>query len=296
MAYNYILSCCSYTDLSAQKMKELDIKYICTPYMMDGKNYIDDLGETTSYEEFYKAMEQGAITSTSQLNQNELADYFRELLKTGKDMIHISLSSGLSGVSNSARLAMEDMKKEFPDRKIYLVDSLAAAAGLGLMMETASNLRAGGMGIDELYAWLEENKLKLHHWFFTTDLTYFVRGGRVSKASGFIGGVLNICPLMNVSNEGKLIPRAKVRGKKKVITEIVERMKEHAQGGTEYSGKCFMCNSACEDDAKEVAALIEEAFPNLDGKVQIYTIGTTIGSHTGPGTVAVFFWGDERVD
>lgn len=296
MAYNYILSCCSYTDLSAQKMKELDIKYICTPYMMDGKNYIDDLGETTSYEEFYKAMEQGAITSTSQLNQNELADYFRELLKTGQDMIHISLSSGLSGVSNSARLAMEDMKKEFPDRKIYLVDSLAAAAGLGLMMETASNLRAGGMGIDELYAWLEENKLKLHHWFFTTDLTYFVRGGRVSKTSGFIGGVLNICPLMNVSNEGKLIPRAKVRGKKKVITEIVERMKEHAQGGTEYSGKCFMCNSACEDDAKEVAALIEEAFPNLDGKVQIYTIGTTIGSHTGPGTVAVFFWGDERVD
>ncbi|MBQ2943915.1 MAG: DegV family protein [Ruminococcus sp.] len=296
MAYNYILSCCSYTDLSAQKMKELDIKYICTPYMMDGKTYIDDLGETTSYEEFYKAMEQGAITSTSQLNQNELADYFRELLKTGQDMIHISLSSGLSGVSNSARLAIEDMKKEFPDRKIYLVDSLAAAAGLGLMMETASNLRAGGMGIDELYAWLEENKLKLHHWFFTTDLTYFVRGGRVSKASGFIGGVLNICPLMNVSNEGKLIPRAKVRGKKKVITEIVERMKEHAQGGTEYSGKCFMCNSACEDDAKEVAALIEEAFPNLDGKVQIYTIGTTIGSHTGPGTVAVFFWGDERVD
>ncbi len=296
MAYNYILSCCSYTDLSAQKMKELDIKYICTPYMMDGITYIDDLGETTSYEEFYKAMEQGAITSTSQLNQNELADYFRELLKTGQDMIHISLSSGLSGVSNSARLAVEDMKKEFPDRKIYLVDSLAAAAGLGLMMETASNLRAGGMGIDELYAWLEENKLKLHHWFFTTDLTYFVRGGRVSKASGFIGGVLNICPLMNVSNEGKLIPRAKVRGKKKVITEIVERMKEHAQGGTEYSGKCFMCNSACEDDAKEVAALIEEAFPNLDGKVQIYTIGTTIGSHTGPGTVAVFFWGDERVD
>ncbi|MBE6734860.1 MAG: DegV family protein [Ruminococcaceae bacterium] len=296
MSYDYILSCCTYTDFSAQKMKELDIRYICTPYMMDGKTYYDDLGETTSYADFYKAMENGAITSTSQLNQDEFAEYFRELLKEGKDIIHVSLSSGLSGVSNSARLAIETMKQEFPDRKIYLVDSLAAAAGLGLLMETASDLRAQGMGIEELYNWLEDNKLRLHHWFFTTDLTYFVRGGRVSKASGFIGGVLNICPLMNVSNQGKLIPRAKIRGKKKVFAEIVERMKKHADNGTQYSGKCFMCNSACEDDAKEVAAMIEAQFPNLDGKVQIFTIGTTIGSHTGPGTVAVFFWGDERVD
>lgn len=296
MSYNYILSCCTYTDFSAQKMKELDIRYICTPYMMDGKTYYDDLGETTSYEEFYKAMENGAKTSTSQLNQDEFAEYFRELLKEDKDIIHVSLSSGLSGVSNSARLAIETMKEEFPQRKIYLVDSLAAAAGLGLLMETASNLRAQGMGIEELYNWLEDNKLRLHHWFFTTDLTYLVRGGRVSKASGFIGGVLNICPLMNVSNIGKLIPRAKIRGKKKVFAEIVERMKEHADNGTEYSGKCFMCNSACEDDAKEVASMIEAQFPNLDGKVQIFTIGTTIGSHTGPGTVAVFFWGDERID
>lgn len=296
MSYNYILSCCTYTDFSAQKMKELDIRYVCTPYMMDGKTYYDDLGETTSYEEFYKAMENGAKTSTSQLNQDEFAEYFRELLKEDKDIIHVSLSSGLSGVSNSARLAIETMKEEFPQRKIYLVDSLAAAAGLGLLMETASNLRAQGMGIEELYNWLEDNKLRLHHWFFTTDLTYLVRGGRVSKASGFIGGVLNICPLMNVSNIGKLIPRAKIRGKKKVFAEIVERMKEHADNGTEYSGKCFMCNSACEDDAKEVASMIEAQFPNLDGKVQIFTIGTTIGSHTGPGTVAVFFWGDERID
>ena len=296
MSYDYILSCCTYTDFSAQKMKELDIRYVCTPYMMDGKTYYDDLGETTSYADFYKAMENGAITSTSQLNQDEFAEYFRELLKEGKDIIHVSLSSGLSGVSNSARLAIETMKQEFPERKIYLVDSLAAAAGLGLLMETASDLRAQGMGIEELYNWLEDNKLRLHHWFFTTDLTYFVRGGRVSKASGFIGGVLNICPLMNVSNQGKLIPRAKIRGKKKVFAEIVERMKKHADNGTQYSGKCFMCNSACEDDAKEVAAMIEAQFPNLNGKVQIFTIGTTIGSHTGPGTVAVFFWGDERVD
>lgn len=296
MAYNYILSCCSYTDMSAKEMKELDIKYICTPYMVNGKTYIDDLGETTSYVEFYQSMKDGATTNTYQLNQNDFADYFRELLKTGQDIIHVTLSSGLSGVSNSARLAIETMKSEFPERTIYLVDSLAAAAGLGLLMYTASTLRAQGMGIEELYHWLEENKLKLHHWFFTTDLTYFVRGGRVSKTSGFIGGVLGICPLLNVSNTGKLIPRAKIRGKKKVIAEIVERMKEHARDGLNYNGKCFICNSMCQDDAKEVADLVEAAFPNLDGKVQIYTIGTTIGSHTGPGTVALFFWGDERAD
>lgn len=296
MNNNYILSCCSYADLSAERMQELDIRYICTPYVVNGKVFIDDLGKTTSYNDFYQSMKDGAMTSTFQLNQNDFADYFRELLKEDKDIIHISLSSGISGVSNSARLAVEAMAKEFPNRKIYLVDSLAASAGMGLMVQTACELREKGMSAEELYNWLEENKLKLHHWFFTTDLTYFVRGGRVSKASGFIGGVLNICPLLNVSNTGHLIPRSKVRGKKKVITEIVERMKAFAENGTGYSGKCFISNSMCEDDAKAVADLVEENFPYLDGKVQIFNIGTSIGSHTGPGTVALFFWGEERKD
>ena len=296
MSDNYIISACSYADLPTAQMKELDIKYICTPYMVNDEVFYDDLGETTDYEKFYQSMKDGAKTSTFQLNQDDFADYFRELLASGKDLIHISLSSGLSGVSNSARLALETMKEEFPDRKIYLVDSLAASAGYGLLLQTMSDLRKDGMNIDDLYNWTEDNKLNLHHWFFTTDLTYFVRGGRVSKASGFIGGVLNICPLLNVSFEGKLVPRFKIRGKKKVIAEIVEQMKAHAQGGTDYNGKCFISNSMCVEDAQEVAQLIEAEFPNLDGKVQISTISTTIGSHTGPGTVALFFWGDKRID
>ena len=294
MSDNYIISACSYADLPTARMKELDIKYICTPYMVNDEVFYDDLGETTDYEKFYQSMKDGAKTSTFQLNQDDFADYFRELLASGKDLIHISLSSGLSGVSNSARLALETMKEEFPDRKIYLVDSLAASAGYGLLLQTMSDMRKGGMNIQDLYNWVEENKLNLHHWFFTTDLTYFVRGGRVSKASGFIGGVLNICPLLNVSFEGKLVPRFKIRGKKKVISEIVEQMKAHAQDGTNYNGKCFISNSMCVEDAQEVAQLIEAEFPNLDGKVQISTISTTIGSHTGPGTVALFFWGDKR--
>lgn len=291
----FILSCCSTADLSANKLEEIGVSYVCSTFRLNGKTYPDDLGKTISYKDFYKAMEDGAETSTSQINQDEFKDYFREILSSGKDILHLSLSTGLSGTYNSARLAAEEMRKEFPDRKLYLVDSLAASSGYGLFMAKLSELKAQGMGIDELYQWAEDNKNKLHHWFFTTDLTYFVKGGRVSKASGLIGGVLGICPLLNVNVEGKLIAREKIRGKKRVIPRIVEMMQEHAQGGLDYNGRCFICNSACLEDAKMVAELVEEAFPKLTGKVEIFDIGTTIGSHTGPGTVALFFWGDERV-
>ncbi|MBR3987877.1 MAG: DegV family protein [Clostridia bacterium] len=291
----FVLSCCSTADLSAKKLEELNISYIYSTFRLNNVTYPDDLGKTISYKEFYKAMEDGAETSTSQINQDEFKDYFREILASGKDILHLSLSTGLSGTYNSARLAAEEMRKEFPERKLYIVDSLAASSGYGLLMAKLAELKAEGKSIEELRDFAEDNKLNLHHWFFTTDLTYFVRGGRVSKASGFIGGVLGICPLLNVNDEGKLIAREKIRGKKRVIPRIVEMMKEHAQGGLDYCDRCFISNSACFEDARMVADLIEEAFPKLKGKVEIFDIGTTIGSHSGPGTVAVFFWGDERV-
>ncbi|MBQ7810835.1 MAG: DegV family protein [Clostridia bacterium] len=292
---NFVLSCCSTADLSAKKFEELNVSYIYSSFRLNDVTYPDDLGKTVSYKDFYKAMEDGASTATSQINQDEFKEYFREILASGKDILHLSLSSGLSGTYNSARLAAEDLRAEFPERKLYLVDSLAASSGYGLLMAKLAELRDGGMDIDQLRDYAEANKLNLHHWFFTTDLTYFVRGGRVSKASGFIGGVLGICPLLDVNDEGKLIARAKIRGKKKVIPEIVERMKDHATGNLDYADRCFISNSACIEDAEMVAELIEEAFPKLKGKVEIFDIGTTIGSHAGPGTVALFFWGDERV-
>lgn len=292
---DFVLSCCSTADLSAEKFAELNVSYIFSTFRLNDVTYPDDLGKTVSYKDFYKAMEEGASTATSQINQDEFKDYFREILKSGKDILHLSLSSGLSGTYNSARLAAEELRAEFPDRKLYLVDSLAASSGYGLFMAKLAELRDSGMTIDELYKWAEDNKKNLHHWFFTTDLTYFVRGGRVSKASGFIGGVLGICPLLDVNDEGKLIARSKIRGKKRVIPEIVERMKEHATDKLDYADRCFISNSACIEDAELVAELVEEAFPKLNGKVEIFNIGTTIGSHSGPGTVALFFWGDERV-
>ena len=291
---DYILSCCSTADLTEEHFKAKDIHYICFHYELDGKQYSDDLGKSMSFEAFYQAMVDGAETKTSQVNVEEYTRYFETFLKEGKDVLHVCLSSGISGSINSAMIAKSELAEKYPDRKICVIDSLAASSGFGLLMDKMAELKAQGMGLEDLQKWAEENKQKVHHWFFTSDLTFFVKGGRVSKVSGFVGTVLNICPLLNVSSDGKLIPRQKIRTKKKVITAIVDKMAEHAVDGLNYSGKCYISQSACYEDAKAVADLVEERFPNLDGKVLINNIGTTIGSHTGPGTVALFFWGDER--
>lgn len=215
-------------------------------------------------------------------------------MQQGKDILHVSLSSGISGVLNSANLAKDILQEKYPDRKIYIVDSLSASSGYGLLMDALADLRDAGKTIDEVYEWAEANKLKLQSWFFSTDLTFFIKGGRVTKTAGFVGTVLNICPLLCVDREGKLVPRQKVRTKKMVMEAIVKKMEELAEDGTAYQGKCYISHSACKEDAEAVAKRVEARFPNLDGKVLINNIGTTIGSHTGPGTVALFFWGKER--
>lgn len=293
---DYILSCCSTADLTEEHFRERNISYICFHYELDGVQYMDDLGKSMPFDKFYAAMTNGADTKTSQINVDEFIEYFEPFLKDGKDILHLSLSSGISGVVNSAMVARDTLSEKYPDRKIYILDSLAASSGYGLLMDKLADLRDGGMGIDELYQWAEDNRLKLNHWFFSTDLTFFIKGGRVSKTAGFVGGMLNICPLLNVDYQGKLIPRYKIRTKRKVIQTIVDKMEECLDEGRDYSGKCYISQSACYEDARAVADLIEERFPNLDGKVLINSIGTTIGAHTGPGTVAVFYWGKERVD
>lgn len=292
----FVLSCCSTADLDEQHFKSREISYICFHFTLDGQQYSDDLGRSIPFDEFYQRMTDGADTKTSQVNVEEFCEYFESFLKEGMDVLHLTLSSGISGVVNSARLAQALLADKYLDRNIYVVDSLAASSGYGLLMDKLADLRDEGKTLHEVLNWVEENKRKLHHWFFTSDLTFFIRGGRVSKTAGFIGGIMNICPLLNVDFEGRLIPRKKIRTKKKAIEEIVMEMEENAEGGRDYSGKCYISNSACLEDAQAVAELVEQRFPKLDGKVEIYSIGTTIGSHTGPGTVALFFWGRERTD
>ena len=293
---DFVLSCCSTADLTKEHFQQRDISYICFHYQLDGVDYPDDLGESMPFDKFYAAMANGADTRTSQVNISEFVDYFTPFLEQGKDILHVCLSSGLSGVSNSAENAARIVRERYPERKIYIVDSLGASSGYGLLMDKLADLRDEGMSIDAVRDWAEAHKLELHHWFFSTDLTFYIKGGRVSKTSGFIGQMLGICPLLNMDNLGRLIPRQKVRSKRKVIKEIEARMEEHARDGLNYSGKCYISQSACLEDAQAVAKLVEERFPKLNGKVEINSIGTTIGSHTGPGTVALFFWGDERKD
>lgn len=293
---NYIISSCSTADLTKDHFTKRDIHHICFHYELNGVQYSDDLGESMSFEDFYKAMADGGDTKTSQINATEFEEYFEQFLKEGKDILHVCLSSGISGVYNSANIAKDILQERYPERKIYVVDSLGASSGYGLFMDQLADLRDGGMGIDDLRDWAEENKLKVQHWFFSTDLTFFIKGGRISKASGFVGNILNICPLLNVDYEGHLIPRFKIRTKKKVIEAIVNQMELNARDGLNYDGKCYISQSACYEDARKVADLIEARFPNLEEKVLINDIGTTIGSHTGPGTVALFFWGKVRED
>lgn len=290
----YILSCCSTADLTEEHFRQKDIHYICFHYELDGKEYPDDLGRSMPFDRFYQAMADGAMTRTSQINAEEFMDYFEPFLKDGKDVLHICLSSGITGVFNSAQVAKNELEEKYPDRKILIVDSLGASSGYGLLMDRLSELKAGGMALEDLYQWATDHRLNVHHWFFSTDLTFYIRGGRISKTAGFIGGMLNICPLLNMDDQGRLIPRSKIRTKKKVIRTIVDRMEECADNGLDYSGKCYISQSACMEDARAVAKLVEERFPKLNGKVEINNIGTTIGSHTGPGTVALFFWGKTR--
>lgn len=293
---NYVISACSTADLTKEQFEAIDVKYIYFHYSIDGVSYLDDMGQTMSFKAFYDKMREGADTRTSQINPDEFIEFFTPFLEAGQDILHISLSSGISGVYNSARIAKEELEEKYPERKIIVVDSLNASIGYGLMVDKAAELRKEGYSIDQLTSWLEENKLKLNAWFFTSDLTYLVRGGRVSKVSGAVGSVLNICPLLTINKEGKLVSKEKVRTKRKVILQIVKKMEELAENGYDYSEKCYISMSDCMDDAQAVVKLVEEKFPKLKEKVCVNYIGTTIGSHTGPGTVAMFFWGKERTE
>lgn len=294
MSHSYVLSCCSTVDLPPQYFDERDLPYVCFHYQLNGVEYQDDLGKTVNFAEFYQKMADGATTSTSQVNVNEYMKFFEPFLREGKDILHLSFSSGLSGSYQSAQIARERLAEQYPERKIVVVDTLAASSGYGLLVDAAYEQKCAGASIEELTAWVEKKRDHVQHWFFSTDLTYYYRGGRISKTSAVFGTILNICPLLNVSKEGKLISQEKLRGKKKVTERMLEKMKQLADGGTAYNGKCMISNSACEEDARTLAKMIEETFPQLNGSVMINSIGTVIGSHTGPGTVALFFFGAEK--
>lgn len=293
---SYILSACTTCDMTPEMFEKFDIRYLGFHFMVDGQSYTDDLYTSMSAKEFYGHIRRGADTSTSQVAVGEYVDYFRSMLEDGHDILHVTLSSGISSTYQSACTAADMLKSDFPDRKLYIVDSLCASSGAGLFMCLLSQKRGEGMSIDELYRWAEENRRSVQHWFCSTDLTYYIKGGRVSKVSGVIGGIFEICPLLCVSPDGKLKPISKIHTKKKVLGALVDKMIQHAENGLKYDGLCYISNSDCYEDAEYVRDLILSQFKNIK-EIPIFDIGTTIGCHTGTGTVALFFTGkDERED
>ena len=292
---DYILSAESIIDLNQDYADELGLSIINSNYELNGQNYLDDFGQSLNMKDFYENMRQGASPTTSRINTASYLEYFKPLAESGKDIIHICLSTGMSSQYSSLLEAFEILEKEYPDQKFYPVDSVMASAGVGLLAEKLSSLKAEGMDIESLYEWAEENKRHVMNYTSNENLEYVARGGRVSKAAASIGGLLHICPLIEVDNDGYLQVVDKIRTKKKLLNSIVKRMEKNAFGGLDYKEKVFLAHADNMDLALEAKELIEEKFANIDGGVRIFNIGPTIGSHIGPGTIAVFYWGEERM-
>lgn len=287
---NYILSCCSTMDLRKGWAEERGVNLIYAKFFLEGEEFRDDFYESISQDKLFERMLSGEKSQTTQVNTEEYIDSFRKYLEQGQDIFHICLSSGVSGTFNSCHIAKDILQEEFPERKIEIVDSLMASSGYGLLVDKACMLKKQGLDMETLRVELEKWRNRLHGYFFTSDLRFFIQGGRVSKAAGFIGGLLKICPVLKITEEGKLKPIEKARGKKQAMENILSKMEKEGYLSTE---KCFISHSACPLDAEKLAESIRERF-HPEGSIEIFDIGGTIACHTGPGTVACFFFGKEK--
>ena len=287
---NYILSCCSTMDLRKGWAEERGVNLIYAKFFLEGEEFRDDFYESISQDKLFERMLSGEKSQTTQVNTEEYIGSFRKYLEQGQDIFHICLSSGVSGTFNSCHIAKDILLEEFPERKIEIVDSLMASCGYGLLVDKACELKKQGLDMETLRIEVEKWRNRLHGYFFTSDLRFFIQGGRVSKAAGFIGGLLKICPVLKITEEGKLKPIEKVRGKKQAMENILSKMEKEGYLSTE---KCFISHSACPLDAKKLAESIRDRF-HPEGNIEIFDIGGTIACHTGPGTVSSFFFGKEK--
>ena len=287
---NYILSCCSTMDLRKGWAEERGVNLIYAKFFLEGEEFRDDFYESISQDKLFERMLSGEKSQTKQVNTEEYIGSFRKYLEQGQDIFHICLSSGVSGTFNSCHIAKDILLEEFPERKIEIVDSLMASCGYGLLVDKACELKKQGLDMETLRIEVEKWRNRLHGYFFTSDLRFFIQGGRVSKAAGFIGGLLKICPVLKITEEGKLKPIEKARGKKQAMENILSKMEKEGYLSTE---KCFISHSACPLDAKKLAESIRDRF-HPEGNIEIFDIGGTIACHTGPGTVSGFFFGKEK--
>ncbi|MBO7519380.1 MAG: DegV family protein, partial [Clostridia bacterium] len=273
-----------------------NIEVLFYTYSVDGVEYDDDMGrDPEALGRFYSFLDAGKFPVTSQINVFKYSDYFESLLRLySGDILHIAMGSGMSpSVSNAVKAAAE-LKEKYPDRTVKVIDSVCSCGGYGILVDLAADMRDEGKSFEEVANRIEESKACIHHQFFSTDLKYFKRSGRVSGATATVATILGICPIMHLNSTGHIIAYDKVRGKKKAIKTTVETMLADINEGADYVGKCVVCHSNCIDEAQETIKLIKETFPKLP-EVKLSNIGTIIASHSGPGTVAVFFLGKPRV-
>lgn len=286
----YIIMTDNTADLPESYIQEHGLEVLTLSYTLEGQTY--DRENPLDTAEFYAKMRSGSMPTTAQANPAQAKRVFCEALDKGYDVLYLAFSSGLSGTYGSGKIAAEEIEEDgtYPNQKVVVIDTLCASLGEGLLVHKAVQLKDAGKSLDEVAAWVEANKLHLCHNFTVDDLFHLHRGGRVSKATAIVGTIVNIKPILHVDDEGHLIAIGKVRGRKKSLSALVDRMAEQMKG---YDNDVvFISHGDCIEDAEYVAKLVRERFGIQD--ILINYVGPTIGSHSGPGTMALFFMGNPR--
>lgn len=279
-------------NLPGRLADELGVRIFPLVFTVDGEHYQSYLeGEDVDLGQFYDMMREGKVITTSLPNLADAESMLRETLDEGKDVLYLGFSSGLSGTFTAIDLLMRNLAAEYPDRKLVAVDSLAASGGEGLLLWYAMQMVDRSASLEEVAAWLEDNKLKCAHWFTVDDLMFLFRGGRVSRTSAWAGTLLKIKPVMHVNDEGHLIPLEKVRGRRKAIDALVDHMAQTADQPV-ADQKVFITHGDCQKDADYLASQLTERFGCTD--IDTFIVDPVIGAHSGPGTLALFYLGSER--
>ena len=290
----FTLSCESTVDLPFSYVNSRDIPVLFYEYSIDGQPYPDDmLRDPAALPRFYQFLDDGKMPSTSQLNEFDYESFFEAQLQKG-DLLHIAFGSGMTQSVQNAVQAAQTLRQRYPHRRLEVIDSLCSSSGYGLLVDYAADLRDAGRSMDEVIDWVMAHRQRIHHQFYSTRLDFYRRSGRMSGPTAMLATILNICPIMRLDDGGRIIAYGKVRGKANAVKTTVDTMEAHAEGGRGYTGKCFICHSNCLEDAEKTRDAVRARFPLISGDIRICDIGTIIASHCGPGTVAVFFVGDER--
>ena len=290
MVQNYVFMTDSDSDLPLELKVRYDIPVVSMPYTLEGKEYFDDLGQTLDSKSFFDKMRAGAQPSTSALNETIYLEYFEPVLAEGKDLLFVAFSSQLSGTINAVYAARETLLAKYPERKFTVVDTLSISAPMAILVLKAHELYRAGKPMEEVAAWLEENKLRAQAWFTVDDLKYLKRGGRISPAVAAIGTMLDLKPILTETLEGKLASADKVRGRRKAMNYIVDKAVENVADQKEAVGIILHADALA--DAQKLRDMLAARLPDME--LRIENVGPVIGTHAGPGTLAFCFLGKKR--